>query len=58
MYELARALVQDKGAPITLGFGMVREFRAGHLTIHYLPKSGQVAVRGLSGTAKEDVLTG
>jgi hypothetical protein len=42
MYELAKALVQDKGVPITLGFGMVREFWAGHLTIHYLPRSGHL----------------
>jgi hypothetical protein len=42
MYELALSLVQAKGAPVPVGRGTVMECRVGHLTIHYLPKSGHL----------------
>jgi hypothetical protein len=44
LYELALSLVQTKGAPVPIGKETVLEYRAGNLTIHYLPKSGHLDV--------------
>ena len=44
MYELASKLVEAKGALVPIDFGTVMEYRAGSLTIHYLPKSGHLDV--------------
>jgi hypothetical protein len=44
MYELAMALVKTNGALVPISLGMVREYRAGSVTIHYLPKSGHMDV--------------
>jgi hypothetical protein len=44
MYELAMALVKTKGALVPIGLGMLREYRVGSVTIHYLPKSGHMDV--------------
>ena len=44
MYELAWALVKANGAAVKLGVVTFREYRAGGLTIHYLPKSGHLDI--------------
>jgi hypothetical protein len=44
LYELALSLVQTRGAPVPVGKEKVWEYRAGNLTIHYLPKSGHLDV--------------
>jgi hypothetical protein len=44
MYELALLVVEAKGIPVTLGLSTYKEYRAGNLTIHYLPKAGHVSV--------------
>jgi hypothetical protein len=42
MYELALSLVEAKGvAPPS---STLKEYRAGNLTIHYLPKTGHLEV--------------
>jgi hypothetical protein len=44
MYALALSLVEAKGALVPLGKEKVMEYRVGHLTIHYLPKSGHLDI--------------
>jgi hypothetical protein len=44
MYELAMALVKTKGALVPISLGVLREYRAGSVTIHYLPQSGHMDV--------------
>ena len=44
LYELALSLVEANGALVPIGFGKVVEYRAGSLTINYLPKSGHLDV--------------
>jgi hypothetical protein len=44
MYEFAFSVVEAKGTPVTLGLSTYKEYRAGNLTIHYLPKAGHLSV--------------
>jgi hypothetical protein len=44
MYELALSVVEAKGIPVTLGLSTYKEYRAGSLTIHNLPKAGHLNV--------------
>ena len=44
MYELAWPLAKTKGAAKKLGVVTFREYRAGSLTIHYLPSSGRLDI--------------
>ena len=44
MYELALSVVEAKGTPVTLGLSTYKEYRAGDMTIHYLPKAGHTSV--------------
>ena len=42
MYELALSLVEAKG--VATPGSTLKEYRAGNLTIHYLPKTGHLEV--------------
>jgi hypothetical protein len=44
LYELAIALVKTKGALVPIGSELLRQYRSGTLTIHYLPRSGLLHV--------------
>jgi hypothetical protein len=42
LYELALSVVEAKGVVVTVGLMTYREYRAGRLTIIYLPTSGHL----------------
>jgi hypothetical protein len=44
LYELALSVVEAKGVLVTVGLMTYREYRAGTLTIIYLPTSGHLDV--------------
>ena len=44
LYRLAWALVKAKGATVKFGVVTFRLYKAGDLTIHYLPKSGHLDI--------------
>jgi hypothetical protein len=44
LYELALSVVEAKGIVVTVGLMTYREYRAGTLTIIYLPASGHLDV--------------
>jgi hypothetical protein len=44
LYELALSVVEAKGVVVTVGLMTYREYRAGTLTIIYLPTAGHLDV--------------